>query len=292
MMRQKELAEYAERNGLPFDQVLGWYVTGVMLYLTERIGFSRNLVVVTPSSLDPAQDRLMFEEGIRSYYIPDERITARDGFVPGCAYRKDFRERLLLCMQAQASKEGFPLEIRIVSHEARAEIYYDEMYIPLDIRIAGGREIYSKAVGFDFFDPEIPRIDLNAYPRDALAATYVSGIMEKLELVGEMEIYLYLYRLLQKETISGRDICERIKEMHGDGWKASEKSLEMFASYDHNSYMKKKWKVLLRRHHLKEPAWENVMSLLKKFITPIWNSLTTETIFFAEWMPELGRYLD
>ena len=292
MMRKNELIQYSEQNQIPFEQVLGWYVAGILIYLTDRLGFSDNLVLVEPVSLDPKQDRHILEEGIKSYYMPDERITPREGFVPGCAFTSDFRERLLLKIQAQAMKEHFPLEIRIISKDNKVELYYDEMYIPLDIRIRSGREVYSQSVTFDFFDPEIPRIDLKVYPRDALAAGYISEIMEKLELIGEMEAYLYLYELLRRETIAGRDICEKIKESHDDGWKPSEKTFEMFSSYDKNSYMKKKWKVLLRRHRRKDPSWEEVMELLKKFIEPIWNSLTTDVIFFADWMPELGRYLD
>lgn len=292
MMRRDELEKYARENGIRFSQVLGWYVLGIVLYLTEQSGFYRNLVIMSPFMLDPHQDRHILDDGIVWTYYPDEGADPEDGFRPGCPYTDDFRERLIFRIQEMAVREKFPLRIKIATRNERPEFYYDEMYVPLDINIREGTEGYPEPETFDFFDPEIKSVNVMAYSAESVAAAYLTQIMEQLELINEMEVYLYMYLLLTHRTISGREICESIKRRHNEGWKPSEEKYEMLKSYGQSTFMKKKWKVLLRRHGLKEPSWEQVMTLLTDFTEPIYNSLTTDIIFFADWMPDLGRYLD
>ena len=74
MMRRADLKKYSDENGLPFSQVLGWYVTGLVMYLAEETGFNNNLVIIEPYSLDPSQDIHILEDGIACYYVEDERI--------------------------------------------------------------------------------------------------------------------------------------------------------------------------------------------------------------------------
>lgn len=290
MMIRADLKKYSEENKLPFGQVLGWYIAGLVMYLTEETGFNQNLVVIEPYSLDPSQDIHILEDGIACYYVEDERIRKEDGFVPGCPFTKDFMGRLLLKIQTQASNENYPLVIKIGTGN-RVEFQYDGMYFPLEIRIKNKSDFYPEMTSYQFFDPDIDQIDLRVYPKENQAADYIMEIMEKLELINEMEIYLYLYRFVKETSLSARDVCLVLEE--GEAGKSIDwHSFEIFSSYKNNTYMKKKWKVLLRRHKLKEPCWEDVMTLLTKFIEPLWASLTKGELFFGDWMPELGRYLE
>ena len=58
------------------------------------------------------------------------------------------------------------------------------------------------------------------------------------------------------------------------------------------SYMEKKWKSLLRKEKKKEPTWQEVHGLICRFLEPIWEKLMEDQIFFGDWMPQLGRFLD
>lgn len=292
MMTRSMLKKYASENSLPFSQVLGWYVTGIVLHLIEKSRFSDNLIIVHPYSLDANQDLHILEEGIKAVYIPDDGISANEGFVPGCPYTDDFRERLIFKIQEMASLEKLPLVIRIPSKMAKPEFYYEDMYVPVNLEISEGSDEYRQLMSLSFSDPEITEINVFMYPAEKMAAGYIAQIMDRLELISEMEIYLYLYELLTHVTMSGRDICENIRQMHEEAWRPSQKKLDILLSFGHNTYMKKKWKVLLRRHKLRTPSWEEVIQLLQVFLEPIYNSLTTDIIFFADWMPDLGRYLD
>lgn len=290
MMTREDLKDFAEKNKLPFSQVLGWYITGLTLYLTEETGFNQNLVLVEPFSLDPNQDIHILEDGIAGYYVEDERIKQSDGFVPGCPYSSDFTARLLLQIQNRATKGGYPLVIK-VGTGSRVEFKYQDMYFPLEIRIRPKSDFYPEMSTFRFFDKNIDEIDVRLYPKENQAADYIMEILEKLELINEMEVYLYLYRFAKGTSLSARDVCVALSESEGDR-EPTWSSFEKFASYKNNSYMKKKWKVFLRRHRIKEPTWEETMDLLVKFIEPLWASLTKGELFFGDWMPELGRYLE
>lgn len=292
MMRRSDLEKYSSDKNIPFRQVLGWYVMGLLLYLSEKAGFADRLVLISPASVDPNQDLHILFEGIDCVYLPDETLSENGRFVPGCPFSNDFRERLMLTLQQQALQEGLPLIIRIRSKDQDPEFYYDEMYVPLSVRIRSGEEVYPERAEYKFFDPSISTINVMTYPAESMAAQCITDIMKYLELVTEMEVYLRLYYLLMTRSMSGRDVCDRFKEMNSSDWKPSEKKYEIFLSYRDSSYMKKKWKVLLRRHSIKEPSWENVMDLIIAFIKPLYESLKTDTIFFGDWMPDLGRYLD
>ncbi len=294
MMNRVDLTKYSEEHKLPFAQVFGWYMMGLFLSMLRKNGFLEQMWLVTPGSLDPAQDRHVLEEGLGFYYAEDERITKNDGFVPGCQMKSDFRERLLMKLQMDASKEKLPLEIKSIGAKERVEIHYDGMYFPLKIRIDRAQEgVFPKDEDFEFFDPKIQKIPVHRYPSEEEAADHVNVIMEKLELLNEMEEYLQLYDLISTTPMSGRDVTEAIgKRLRNSGRSAKKSTYQLWAGYSNSPFLKKKWKVLLRRHQIKSPTWEEVHQQLSLFIEPVWETLEKEEIFFGDWMPGLGRYLD
>ena len=40
------------------------------------------------------------------------------------------------------------------------------------------------------------------------------------------------------------------------------------------------------------PEWKDLSKKVFRFFLPIWNASARDEIFFGDWMPELGRYLD
>ena len=294
MMNRADLIKYSEENKLPFAQVLGWYVVGLFLDLLKKNKFLEQMWLVTPQSIDPSQDRHVLEEGLGFYYAEDERITKSDGFVPGCQMKSDFRERLLMKLQMDAAGEKLPLEIKSIGAKDRVEIHYDGMYFPLKFWIQKAQPgVFPKEDGVDFFDPKVKQIPILRYPSEEEAADHVNVIMEKLELLNEMEEYLRLYELVSTTPMSGRDVSEAIgKRLRQNGRSAKSKTFQLWAGYSNSPFLKKKWKVLLRRHQIKSPPWDEVHNQLSLFIKPVWETLEREEIFFGDWMPGLGRYLD
>ena len=77
MMRRSDLKKYSKQQNIPFAQVLGWYVAGLVLYFTEKTDFNQNLLVKNPVSLDPHQDVHILEDGIRcctEKQIPTQKV--------------------------------------------------------------------------------------------------------------------------------------------------------------------------------------------------------------------------
>ncbi|MGN0240570.1 MAG: hypothetical protein ACI4CS_02690 [Candidatus Weimeria sp.] len=300
MMTRSDLKKYSQEHHIPFAQALGWYVAGLVLYFTEKTGFNRNLIVKSPDSIDPDYDVHILEEGIRFYYIEDEGVDRKAGFVPGSAYSRDFTAKLLLQIQKEAVKENCPLIIKIGTGN-RVEFSYDGMYVPLEVKTepvpdsvrekqTDEEKFEPEETEYGFFDPEIQSISVRVLPGEYKAAGYICEIMEKLELINDMDVYLYLYRLISEKKFAARDVCNAIEAQSKKqlDWH----SFEIFRGYQKNTYMKKKWKVILRRHRIKEPGWQETMELLVRFIEPLWAALTKGELFFGDWMPELGRYLE
>ena len=71
----------------------------------------------------------------------------------------------------------------------------------------------------------------------------------------------------------------------------SQGRFEILAGYREYAYMKRKWKAFLRSIHSKEPSWTVTMDRFLQFFGPIWKAIVEDTVFFGDWMPELGRFL-
>lgn len=132
-----------------------------------------------------------------------------------------------------------------------------------------------------------------AYPTELNLAECFYEILESLELIGEMEAYDLAYRILQEYSIEGRRIYVHMKELLEKQPMASlEKRWDTVLSYREYSYMRKRWNKFQKSRKEKAGSWEECMELLGKFFSPIWYAIQKDTIFFGDWMPSLGRYLD
>jgi hypothetical protein len=125
------------------------------------------------------------------------------------------------------------------------------------------------------------------------AATHVAKVCKELELIGEMEHYLQLYKIFSLYSVEGvrlqNAIRQELARVKLDYERDDFNAVLGFRDY---GYMKKKWKVLLRRQKIDAPQWEEVIDLLDKVLSPLWQASRNDLVFFGDWMPEIGRYLD
>lgn len=118
------------------------------------------------------------------------------------------------------------------------------------------------------------------------------AIMDKLELIGSMGSYYDAYRLLRTQPLSGRYVLEELTVLTAASPKMrKEQRLKQLDGYRAYTYMRKRWEKYLRNHGLAEVPWEDAIDLILVFVSPIWESLCRNEIFFDDWMPELGRFL-
>lgn len=118
------------------------------------------------------------------------------------------------------------------------------------------------------------------------------AIMDKLELIGSMGSYYDAYRLLRTQPLSGRYVLEELTVLTAASPKMrKEQRLKQLDGYRAYTYMRKRWEKYLRNHGQAEVPWEDAIDLILVFVSPIWESLCRNEIFFDDWMPELGRFL-
>ncbi len=167
------------------------------------------------------------------------------------------------------------------------------MKVPFEIVLSPApKECPEKMREFRFFFYPDRRFPYRAYPKEQILLEALLEIFRKMELIMDLSCYDTAYAILSAETVDGRHVREHLgKELFLSHLTADKKRLNMLLNYRDYSYMKKKWKVYLRGAKKEGPAWEAVMDLLGAFLTPIWDSIAGDTVFFGDWMPDLGRFL-
>jgi hypothetical protein len=117
-------------------------------------------------------------------------------------------------------------------------------------------------------------------------------IVDRLELINDMESYYYVYRILKSRNIKGRHITDEMNALlEASPRVRKEQRIEQIAGYRSYAYMRKRWDKYMRHHGHEELAWEDVLDLIVNFLKPIWNCLCRDEIFFDDWVPEIGRFI-
>lgn len=137
------------------------------------------------------------------------------------------------------------------------------------------------------------QIELISYPAEFSAAKYLFEILEKMELINDMDVYYRFYNILKKEVLDGRRVQQQLIAECETKKIAVEKSrVEMLTNYRSYSYMKKKWQRYLKNEKKSGPNWEEIVDKIIHFLSPIWDMMCEDFIFIGDWMPELGRFFD
>jgi len=124
-------------------------------------------------------------------------------------------------------------------------------------------------------------------------------ILDYLEFIPSMEAYERAYELLSTESFDGRKVCQAVaKACQQGGLTFSSKRGEILSGYPDYAYLEKRWKQHIKNCKNEEllkneefAMWQEVCGKLNRFLLPIWDSLCRDEIFFGDWMPDLGRYL-
>lgn len=129
-------------------------------------------------------------------------------------------------------------------------------------------------------------------PEEYLAFAFYE-ILNGLEFINDLNWYKEVYEILLREPLEGRKVWESLEYLLTSYPIPSvEKRLITIADYKNYGYMKKRWKSQSRRCKDRYPQWEQVITLLVDFFTPIFEGVMKDEIFLGDWMPQLGRYLD
>jgi hypothetical protein len=130
------------------------------------------------------------------------------------------------------------------------------------------------------------------YAPESLLCREIYMIVERLELINDMESYYNAYRILKTESIKGRDVLDEMGGLLRSAPKVKkEQRIEQIAGYRSYAYMRQRWEKYARHHGRDELKWEEVLDLILTFLKPIWHCLCSDEVFFDDWMPEIGRFI-
>lgn len=119
-------------------------------------------------------------------------------------------------------------------------------------------------------------------------------ILHYLELIPSMQAYERAYELLRSESFDGRRMCQTIIKL----WNQEKREFSLkrgliLSGYPESSYLEKRWKQYLKNTKAEGdlPQWQEVSATIYSFLIPLWDAVCKDEIFFGDWMPDLGRYL-
>ena len=277
-----------------------WEMAQRIFAATISSGFGKYIWLLSPSSLDVTQPAHRLDWGLVLAYCPDEKKSADSAAGPGTPmneewsrYFLNFLKKELLLQEQPIMVDGErKLEPGRLTIRLRTE--REGVYVPLTLHILNiqGERMRPESLVMNLCFAPGQKLGYFRYPAEKRAATLVFHIMNELELISEMEPYLYLYELLRECAMDGRDAGEELRSrLHDSGLVADERHRQIFESYRYSRYMIKRWKVLMRRQRISSPSWEDVHKAVSGFILPVWEALESDTVFMGDWMPDLERFL-
>ena len=289
----------SEELGIPFSNLLAGYVLETLMYLIEDSPFSLFLWLKNDTALGVGQYRKGNILTLEFAYITDPLVVKRGDAAPGqvlslkmgyvmLAYILKAEKTPEIKWKGRASMKGEMVELEISGE-------FDEMTVPIRIRVA--ELIWTGMVPerrtFPLFMENGKQIPYLQYPAEIVLAEQMFEIMKNMELLPEMGAYDMVYAILCTEAVDGRHIRQMLSDAcEWEGIVPDKERGDVILSYRSYTYMRKRWEKYLRHQKRTEPSWESVMEVLDGFLPRIWRSICEDEVFFGDWMPGLGRFLD
>lgn len=284
MINRFKIKEKSEQLNIPFKNLLSAAVAEIIIGIIADGKYCNELYLCNTGDFNQEVYKDICISNIYFEYIKeiDEKMAV--------LYMRD----ILKDIMAKGSAEAFVVNGTVEEGAIHLKITVDEMYIPLKIYFDKHRASN---------EPEKMELKLTAYenrsvvvftnPKEEELSKHLIEIIEKLELINDMDHYYLAYKILTECPVNGRKVKERLAELLAErSITINDDRINMLEGYRDYTYMKKKWKVELRQIKKSEPAWEDVNLCLINFIKPIWKAIEDNIVFLGDWMPQLKRFLD
>lgn len=296
-----EAQELKERGGkleLSFaDTFYGYMVEDAMLRIygspyQEHLWLESRNVLGEKAYCERSEKQICF------LYQPAERTIAPEKLCPGQKLSVALCRQMMMDLFANDNAQEIDWSGDVTQNEDRFLLHltgtYREMQVPLCFVIRSVQEQNQRPGKRECFLSVIKdrKLAYLAYAPENQLSRDLFEIVNKLELIGDMGCYDRAYQVLRKESLSGRYVleefgtfcesCPQVRKMQ---------RLTQLAEYESYAYMRKRWEKYVRNRGIENAAWAQVLQLILEFLKPVWQSLCENTIFFDDWMPELGRFL-
>lgn len=261
-----------------------------ILSITGNQSWSQNMLLKSDDFLQNKKYQKVLLDSLQ-FFTPEEEI---DNIISNL-------ENLFAPLSESADAESGEMQVlfcRRGSKDNPIKIYFEickaPYRIPFEIHLIAypGHKIFpQKKTAIHKRSEE--NFTYNMFPPEEYLALAFYEVIKDLELIVDMSWYKQIYETLCKESADGRKVWESLNRLIKEYPIPSlEKRLDTLAGYKDYGYMRKRWKSQSRRRRESYPRWEDVVSLMVKFLTPIFEGILKDEIFLGDWMPELGRYLD
>lgn len=299
IIEKAALKAKSEELGIPFSNLLAGYVLEEMMYLIADSPFSLFLWLKNSSVLGIGQYRKKNVLTLEFAYMTDKLAMKKEGIIPGQKLSLKMGYVMLASIlktekvpeikwKGRASVKGDAVELEVTGE-------FEEMTVPIHIRITEISVDGAVPVNrtFSLFMEPGKKVPYLEYPVEIILTEQLFSVIKNMELLPVMDAYDTIYHILRTEAVDGR----HIGEMLGESCKKEQlvpelERLNEILSYQNYTYMRKRWEKYLRHRKREEPSWDNVMEQLSRFLPRIWNALCRDEVFFGDWMPDLGRFLD
>ena len=284
MINRIQIKEKSEQLNIPFKNLLSAAVAEIIIEVLSNGKYCNELYLCNANEFNSDVYKDICISNIYFEYIRDldDKMAV--------LYMRDIFKEII----TKATLEAFVIKGSVDENGISLKVSVDEMYIPLHI-------YFKKHRGA--LEPEIIQIKLIAYenrvvdvltnPKEDELVKHLAEIIEKLELINDMDHYLYAYEILSQYPVNGRKVKDGLEKVMAEkNISIDESRIKMLESYGNYTYMKRKWKVELRQKKKSEPAWEDLNKCLMNFTRPIWNAMENKVVFLGDWMPQLKRFLD
>ncbi|SFH81775.1 hypothetical protein SAMN04487830_10953 [Pseudobutyrivibrio sp. OR37] len=284
MINRLGIKEKAEKLNIPFRNLLSAAVSEIIIELLANGKYCNELYLCNYNEFS---SEIYKDSCITNIYY--EYVKDLDDKM-SILYMRDILKEIM----TKAAMEGFAVNGSVDDSGIILKITVDEMYIPLHLyfRKHHGSQDPEK-ITLHLIAYENRKVDVLTNPKEEELSKHLLEIIEKLELINDMDHYLIAYEILSENPVNGRKVKDRLVELLNEkGIVIDDTRMKMLEGYTDYTYMKKKWKVELRQKKKSDPSWPDVNKCIVNFLSPIWEAMEKNMVFLGDWMPQLKRFLD
>ena len=284
MISRLQIKDKSEQLNIPFKNLLTAAVAEIIIELLANGKYCNELYLCNTGDFTPEVYKDLCISNIYYEYVRelDDKMAI--------LYMRDVLKEIM----TKASLEAFIVNGTVDQAGINLKITVDEMYIPLRIHFRKHRGAHEpEKLTLKLTAYENRTVDVLTNPKEDELVKHLAEIIEKLELINDMDQYLYAYEILSAYPVNGRKVKDNLyRLLQEKNIVIDHTRIDMLKSYGDYTYMKRKWKVELRQKKKSEPSWSDVNICLINFLGPIWEAMENNVVFLGDWMPQLKRFLD
>jgi len=284
MINKGNIKEKSEQLNIPFKNLLSAAVCEIVIELLANGKYCNELYLCNSAEFKSEVYKDLCISNIYYEYVRD--LDDKMAIL----YMRDILKEIM----AKGALEGMAVNGSVGETGISLKITVDDMYIPINLYFKKhGASHEPEKISLELIAYGNRKVDVLINPKEEELSKHLLEIIDKLELINNMDHYYDAYEILTSNPVNGRKVKDRLTELVKEkGIVIDDSRLNMLKSYGAYTYMKRKWKVELRQKKKSEPQWSDVNNCLMNFLSPIWDAMEKNMVFLGDWMPQLKRFLD